>query len=58
MELWEVYHDFYTLKEINFSKGYKEYEMAYEELKDELKLKREEIDKGLWTLVKITKEDK
>lgn len=55
MELWQIYDKFYDQKEIKFSKGYKQFEEAYEELKDELNLQREEIPHGNWTEVVITK---
>lgn len=55
MELWQVYDKFYDQQTIKFSKGYKEFEEAYEELKEELNLQREEISHGNWTEVIITK---
>ena len=55
MDYSKVYDMFYTQDKIQFSKGYKVFEEAYEELKEKLNLKREEKSQGLWTLVIITK---
>lgn len=55
MDYSKVYDMFYTQDKIQFSKGYKVFEEAYEELKEKLNLKREEQSQGLWTLVIITK---
>ena len=60
---WDCFGNLFTglsqYSEIHFSKGYKEYEYVYEELKKkEYKnnhhLKREEIDHLGWTEVVIT----
>ena len=58
MPLWKVYDIFYEQQVIQFRKGYKEFEEAYEELKDELKLKREEKQEGNYILVIVTKGEK
>ena len=58
MEISKVYDIFYTQKRICFSKGYKVFEEAYEDLKDKLNLKREEIKHVGSTEVIITKGDR
>lgn len=54
MKKCDVINMFYNQKEVRFSKGYKVFEEVYEELKDELNLKREEIEEAGYTLVIIT----
>lgn len=54
MELSKVYDIFYKQNEIKFSKGYKVFEEVYNDLKDELNLKRKEIN----NIVIVSKERK
>lgn len=51
----EVYQIFYNQEQVCFSKGYKEFEEVYEDLKDKLNLTREEKEQVGWTEVIIRK---
>lgn len=55
MEMNKIYDMFYKQNKISFSKDYEEFEKVYEDLKNKLKLKREEINQGGWVQVVITK---
>ena len=55
MDKKEIAKIFFKQDKICFSKGYKEFEEVYEELKDVLKLKRKIDYNNPWPMVVITK---